>query len=119
MARLGCHCGADMTNTDGPSPHRLNVFLKSEVDKALSYNPDIPLWDFYTGWDELAECRNSFQNRSEFHVAEYYVTSNMFLNQQRNVIWMVLRNYSFFGMKKWMIFSIWGMIIGLRIIFLN
>ena len=25
MARLGCHCGADMTNTDGPSPHRLNV----------------------------------------------------------------------------------------------
>ena len=65
MARLGCHCGADMTNTDGPSPHRLNVFLKSEVDKALSYNPDIPLWDFYTGWDELAECRNSFQNRSE------------------------------------------------------
>ena len=62
MARLGCHCGAD---TDGPSPHRLNVFLKSEVDKALSYNPDIPLWDFYTGWDELAECRNSFQNRSE------------------------------------------------------
>ena len=48
MARLGCHCGADMTNTDGPSPHRLNVFLKSEVDKALSYNPDIPLWDFYT-----------------------------------------------------------------------
>ena len=30
-------------------------------------------------------------------MAEYYVTSNMFLNQQRNVIWMVLRNYSFFG----------------------
>ena len=27
MARLGCHCGADMTNTDGPSPHRLNVFM--------------------------------------------------------------------------------------------
>ena len=41
MARLGCHCGADMTNTDGPSPHRLNVFLKSEVDKALSYNPAV------------------------------------------------------------------------------
>ena len=74
MARLGCHCGADMTNTDGPSPHRLNVFLKSEVDKALSYNPDIPLWDFYTGWDELAECKLSsseisfsFFDRSVFY----------------------------------------------------
>lgn len=65
MARLGCHCGADMTNTEGPSPHRLNVFLKSEIEEALLYNPDIPLWDFYTGWDELSECRNSFQNRSE------------------------------------------------------
>ena len=65
MARLGCRCGAEMTNTEGPSPHRLNVFLKSEIDKALSYNQDISLWDFYTGWDELAECRNSFQNRSE------------------------------------------------------
>ena len=28
MARLGCHCGADMTNTDGPSPHRLNVLTR-------------------------------------------------------------------------------------------
>ena len=65
MARLGCYCGSDMTNTEGPSPHRLNVFLKSEVDEVLSYNPDIPLWDFYTGWDELAECWNSFQKRSE------------------------------------------------------
>ena len=41
MARLGCRCGAEMTNTEGPSPHRLNVFLKSEIDKALSYNQDI------------------------------------------------------------------------------
>ena len=65
MARLGCYCGSDMTNTEGPSPHRLNVFLKSEVDEVLSYNPDIPLWDFYTGRDELAECWNSFQKRSE------------------------------------------------------
>ncbi len=65
MSRLGCRCGADMTDTEGPSPHLLNVFLKSEIDNALSYNPDIALWDLYTGWDELAECQNSFQNRPE------------------------------------------------------
>lgn len=65
MARLGCYCGACMSNTECPSPHRLNIFLKSEIDAAISYNPDISLWDFYTGWDESAECRNSFQNRPE------------------------------------------------------
>ena len=26
MARLACYCGADMTDTKGPSPHLLNVF---------------------------------------------------------------------------------------------
>ena len=103
MARLGCHCGADMTNTDGPSPHRLNVF--KTVLNLLNIGTVLNV--------------NAFMKYRPFHVAEYYVTSNMFLNQQRNVIWMVLRNYSFFGIKKWMIFSIWGMIIGLRIIFLN
>ena len=70
MARLGCYCGAGMSNTECPSPHRLNIFLKSEVDAAISYNPDISLWDFYTGWDESAECRNSFQKR--FEPVEYW-----------------------------------------------
>lgn len=65
MARLACFCGADMTNTEDPSQHLLNVFLRSEIDKTLSYNPNICLWDLYTGWDELAECDNSYQNRSE------------------------------------------------------
>jgi hypothetical protein len=59
-----------MTDTEGPSPHLLNVFLKSEIEEALSYNPDICLWDLYTGWDELAECSNSFQKRSE--LVEYW-----------------------------------------------
>ena len=70
MARLGCYCGAGMSNPECPSPHRLNIFLKSEVDAAISYNPDISLWDFYTGWDESAECRNSFQKR--FEPVEYW-----------------------------------------------
>ena len=95
MARLGCHCGADMTNTDGPSPHRLNVFLKSEVDKALSYNPDIPLWDFYTGWDELAECRNSFQNRSE-PVEYWYCTECKRIYEVQAVsCGRILRNFKY------------------------
>ena len=95
MARLGCHCGADMTNTEGPSPHRLNVFLKSEVDKALSYNPDIPLWDFYTGWDELAECRNSFQNRSE-PVEYWYCTECKRIYEVQAVsCGRILRNFKY------------------------
>ena len=49
MARLACYCGADMTDTEGPSPHLLNMFLRSEIDKALLYNPDICLWDLYMG----------------------------------------------------------------------
>ena len=73
MARLGCHCGADMTNTDGPSPHRLNV----------------------TGWDELAECRNSFQNRSE-PVEYWYCTECKRIYEVQAVsCGRILRNFKY------------------------
>jgi hypothetical protein len=65
MARLGCKCGAEMTNTEAPSKHELNVFYKSEAEVAIKGNPEIRLWDFYTGWDEKNNCENSFQNRKE------------------------------------------------------
>ena len=65
MARLGCVCGGEMTNTQGPSKHILNVFYLEEAEIAISYDPQIRLWDFYTGWDEKGKCHNSFQNRNE------------------------------------------------------
>ena len=65
MARLGCVCGAEMTNTFSPSKHVLNIYYYEEVERALEENPKIRLWDFYTGWDEKKSCDNSFQNRPE------------------------------------------------------
>ncbi|MCR5507415.1 MAG: hypothetical protein K6F34_01880 [Lachnospiraceae bacterium] len=65
MARLNCKCGAEMSNTHTPSKHEINVFYKSEAESAIKSNPKIRLWDFYTGWDELNNCHNTFQNRSE------------------------------------------------------
>lgn len=65
MARLGCRCGAEMTNTIVPSRNEINVFYESEAEEAIQMNPEIQLWDFYTGWDERNNCGNSFQNRVE------------------------------------------------------
>lgn len=65
MARLGCVCGGEMSNSQGPSKHILNVFYMTEAEAAITYNPQIKLWDFYTGWDEKNKCDNSFRNRSE------------------------------------------------------
>ena len=65
MARLGCKCGAEMTNTEAPSKHEINVFYMTEAESAIQMNPEIRLWDFYSGWDEKNNCENSFQNRKE------------------------------------------------------
>ena len=65
MARLGCKCGAEMTNTEAPSKHEINVFYMTEAESAIQMNPEIRLWNFYSGWDEKNNCENSFQNRKE------------------------------------------------------
>nr|WP_027871318.1 hypothetical protein [[Eubacterium] cellulosolvens] len=65
MARLGCICGAEMTNTDAPSKNRINVFYMREAREAIRNNPRIRLWDFYSGWDEKKACDDHFQNREE------------------------------------------------------
>ncbi len=74
MARLGCKCGAEMTNTISPSKNRLNVYSIKEVMDAIKANPQIRLWDFYTGWDENNNCNNSFQDRDE--PIEYWYCTN-------------------------------------------
>ena len=65
MARLGCVCGEEMSNTDAPSKYRINIFYKKEAKEAILNNPQIRLWDFYSGWDEKNKCNNSFQDRKE------------------------------------------------------
>lgn len=65
MARLGCRCGAEMTNTEAPSKHELKVFYRSEAEVAIQNNPLIRLWDFYSGWDDKNNCEESFQSRGE------------------------------------------------------
>ena len=65
MARLGCFCGAEMSNTVTPSKNILRVFYYSEAADAIRDNPLIRLWDFYTGWDEKNERNNSFMKRIE------------------------------------------------------
>lgn len=76
MARLGCVCGTDMTNTEGPSPHRLSIYYKEEIESAIKGNPNIYLWDFYTNWDSLNNCRKTFQNRQE--PVEYWFCTKCF-----------------------------------------
>ncbi len=65
MARLGCFCGAEMTNTVAPSENLLKIFYYCEAENAIKDNPGIRLWDFYTGWDEKNRRNNSFMKRIE------------------------------------------------------
>lgn len=73
MARLGCKCGAEMSNTVTPSNNILEVFLLKEAKEAIQNNPEIRLWDFYTGWDEKNNCNYSFKRRKE-EVEYWYCT---------------------------------------------
>ena len=70
MARLGCKCGAEMTNTVAPSEHILNIYYMKEAEDAIRDNPNIRLWDFYTGWDEKNNRKISFKRRKE--LVEYW-----------------------------------------------
>ncbi len=74
MARLGCKCGSEMTNTLSPSKNRLNIYYMKEALDAINSNPQIKLWDFYTGWDEKNSCNNSFMDREE--PVEYWFCTN-------------------------------------------
>lgn len=94
MARLGCTCGGEMTNTQGPSQHILNVFFVSEANEAIAYNPQIRLWDFYTGWDEIKDCEHSFQSRNQ-PVEYWYCTECGRIHEvQRISCGKIIRSYS-------------------------
>ena len=65
MSQLGCRCGERMTKTDCPSPCSLDIFYKSEVDKAVADDPSIALHDFLSGWDKRNDCRRDYRVRPE------------------------------------------------------
>ena len=48
MGRLGCNCGATMSNVDSPSKNMLEVYTAAEVSEAIKADRDISLWDFST-----------------------------------------------------------------------
>ena len=48
MGRLGCNCGATMSNVDSPSRNLLEIYTTEEVNAALIADKDITLWDFST-----------------------------------------------------------------------
>ena len=60
MARLGCSCGAAMSTVDCPSPHVYHIYTQSEVDRALSNDPDCPYPDFHTNWDSKKDEKHIF-----------------------------------------------------------
>lgn len=74
MARLGCKCGSEMTNTISPSKNRLSIYYIHEALDAVNSNPQIRLWDFYSGWDEKNSCNNYFMDRNE--PVEYWYCTN-------------------------------------------
>ena len=60
MARMGCYCGASMSNVNCPSDNIFYVIEKDRVDEALRYNPQITLMDFLTNWDSMTDAKRSF-----------------------------------------------------------
>ena len=48
MGRLGCNCGATMSNVDSPSRNMLEIYTAAEVDAVIKSEKNITLWDFST-----------------------------------------------------------------------
>ena len=65
MARLGCRCGKSMYTSDDPSPCIVDVYYKTEVDKAINDDPTITLHNFMLGWDEKNTCQREYMERPE------------------------------------------------------
>ena len=54
-----------MGTSDCPSPYSLDIYYASEVQQALSDDPDITLFDFLLGWSEKEGRRKEYQHRKE------------------------------------------------------
>lgn len=65
MATLLCKCGEGMHTTDCPSPYIVDIYYKSEADKAISNDPNITLHNFLLGWDEKNGCNHEYMDRPE------------------------------------------------------
>ncbi len=60
MAKIGCYCGASLSNVNCPSENIIYIIRKERVESALRYNPEITLADFVTNWDSLSDSRKEF-----------------------------------------------------------
>lgn len=65
MAQLGCRCGERMYTSDDPCPYIVDIYYKSEADKAISDDPAITLHNFMLGWDEKNNCQREYMDRPE------------------------------------------------------
>lgn len=74
MARLGCICGEELTNTICPSPHRLKISFLSDINKAIAENPELTLWDYYTEWNSVENKQQNYDSHSKA-IEYWYCTS--------------------------------------------
>ena len=50
MAGLLCRCGYGMESTLCPSPYKLIIYYKNEIDVAMQIDPNITLIDFLNNY---------------------------------------------------------------------
>ncbi len=86
MARLGCKCGADMTNTISPSKNIINIFYLKEAMNAINSNPRIRLWDFYTGWDDKITAIIVFRKEMNLLNTGTALTVNEYMRFRLNLV---------------------------------
>ena len=65
MAQLGCRCGERMYTSDDPSPYIVDIYFKTETDKAINDDPKTTLHNFMLGWDEKNDCQREYMERQE------------------------------------------------------
>ena len=65
MAGLLCRCGYGMESTLCPSPYKLIIYYKNEIDVAMQIDPNITLIDFLNNWSTLNNSPYTYMNRRE------------------------------------------------------
>lgn len=65
MSGLMCLCGHRIGTSECPSPYNIMVYYKSEIDDALSLNPNILVLDFLEDWDPITESSRTYMHRQE------------------------------------------------------
>lgn len=115
MGKFGCLCGKTLSNTQCPSPCIYYVYSMKAIERAISENPKITLWDFHAQQDEYSywychDCKRFYQycnreprstrifSRQEMHESEMYkqeiATKSEFFPEERDAEWEEIAVYS-------------------------